>query len=196
MMRLLLVADSHGHGMASVIHRLDSAWMVMTVRVSGQTQEVRDRYIERLPEVRQFNPEAVILHVGHNNLSYHSYYNPDPDHVKEFFPSILEFVALLQGNHPSAIVIYSSVFPRSTGPRLTDGERHSYNKVASRYGCLTQSTCRQNGINFVLNGALWRSVRQAKENPTYFLEDGLHLRNSGQEIVARDWMQAFTTIGL
>jgi lysophospholipase L1-like esterase len=195
-MRLLLVADSHGRGMGSVVHRLDDSWMVMTVRVSGQTQDVKDRYLERLSEVRQFNPEAVILHVGHNNFSYHSYHNPDPDHVKEFFPSILEFVALLQGNHPRAKVVYSSVFPRSTGPRLTDGERHSYNKVASRYGCLTQSTCKKEGINFVLNGALWLSVRKAKENPTFFMEDGLHLLSSGQKIVARDWIKAVAGVGL
>ena len=116
--------------------------------------------------------------------------------MKEFFPSVLDFVALIQGNHPSARVFYSSVFPRSTGPLMTDGERHSYNKVASRYGCLTQSTCKQNGISFVLNGALWVSVRKARENSDYFLRDGLHLTKAGQEIVARDWLQAISSVML
>ena len=40
-MRLLLIADSHGRGMASVIHSVDKEWEVMTVRVSGQTEDVR-----------------------------------------------------------------------------------------------------------------------------------------------------------
>jgi lysophospholipase L1-like esterase len=193
-MQLLLVADSHGRGMASVIEGIDKDWEVMTVRVSGQTDDVRAQYVKSLPEIRHFNPETVILHVGHNNLSYHSHHNPDPEHVKEFFPSVLSFVSQLQANHPVARVIYSSVFPRSTGPLMSDSERHSYNKVASRYGCLTQSTCKQNGINFVLNGALWISVRKARENPVFFLGDGLHLRKAGQEIVARDWMQAIASL--
>jgi lysophospholipase L1-like esterase len=187
-MRLLLVADSHGRGMGSVIHRLNTDWTVMTVRVSSQTSAVRERYVQRLAEIRQYEPEAIILHVGHNDLSHHEYYNPTPKHVKDFFPSVLEFVRLLQGNHPSARVFYSSVFPRSTGPTMSDKERRSYNKLASRFGALTQSTCTKEEIRFMLNGVLWISVRQAKENPDFFLDDGLHLCKGGQEIVAREWI--------
>ena len=146
-MRLLLVADSHGREMGSVIRGINKEWTVLTVRVSSQTAAVRERYLQRLSEIRQFEPEAIVLHVGHNDISHHAYYNPDPKHVKDFFPAILEFVGLLQGNHPSARVFYSSVFPRSTGPNMNDKNRHSYNKLASRFGALTQSTCMREGIS-------------------------------------------------
>jgi hypothetical protein len=75
---------------------------------------------------------------------------------------------------------------------MSDKERRSYNKLASRFGALTQSTCTKEGIRFMLNGVLWISVRQAKENPDFFLDDGLHLCKDGQEIVAREWI---STVG-
>jgi lysophospholipase L1-like esterase len=188
-MRLLLVTDSHGIGMASMIHGLDKDWVVMTVRVSSQTEAVRDRYLQWLAEIRQFGPHRILLHVGHNDLNFHPYHNQDPQHVKELFPFILSFISLLKTNHPMASVWYSSVFPRSTGSRMNEDQKVSYNKLASRFGVLTQSTCRRERIDFTLNGVLWLSVSKAKENPDFFLEDGLHLSVSGQEVVARDWMK-------
>jgi lysophospholipase L1-like esterase len=188
-MRLLLVTDSHGIGMAKMIHGLNKDWIVMTVRVSSQTEAVRERYVQRLAEIHQFGPQKILLHVGHNDLNFHPYYNQDPQHVKELFPFILSFVYLLKANHPMAGVWYSSVFPRSTGPRMSEDQKISYNKLASRFGVLTQSTCRKENIEFTLNGVLWLSVRKARENPDFFLEDGLHLSVSGQKAVARDWMR-------
>jgi lysophospholipase L1-like esterase len=193
-MRLLLVTDSHGFGMASVIHGIDKEWVVMTVRVSSQIGEVRDRYLQRLAEVRQFGPQKILLHVGHNDLNYHPFHNLDPDHVKELFPHVLSFVTLLRINHPMSRVYFSSVFPRSTGPRMNEVQKISYNKLASRFGVLTQSTCKKEGIDFTLNGVLWLSVRKARENPNYFLGDGLHLSAPGQEVVARDWMKKMGNI--
>ena len=193
-MKLVIVADSHGRGMGSVIHGLDKDWIVLTVFVSGQTGAVRGRYLDRLSEIRQFEPDRIILHVGHNDLNFHPRHNQDPQFVKELFPFVLDFVSLLRSNHPTARVHYSSVFPRKVGPHMNDAERASYNKLASRYGCLTQSTCKKEGHRFMLNGVLWLSVRQARENTACFREDGLHLSAIGQEVVARDWMRELTGI--
>jgi lysophospholipase L1-like esterase len=193
-MKLLIVADSHGRGMATVIHGLNKEWIVMTVFVGGQTEAVRDRYLDRLTEIRQFDPSRIILHVGHNDLNFHPRYNQDPQFVKELFPVVLGFIHLLQANHPAARIHYSSIFPRTIGPHMNEVSRKSYNKLASRYGCLTQSTCRKEGHRFMLNGALWISVRQARENSDYFLEDGLHLSADGQKVVARDWIKELTVV--
>jgi lysophospholipase L1-like esterase len=135
-----------------------------------------------------FNPEAIILHIGHNNLWYHPLHNIHPQNIKDFFPFVLSFLALLRGHHPSAKIIYSSIFPRSVGPHLDKSQRGSYNRLAARYGALTQSTCRREEIAFVLNRVLWSSVRKGIEHRQYFLYDGLHLNTLGKKAVAEGWV--------
>jgi lysophospholipase L1-like esterase len=151
---------------------------------------VRIRYLLRVREAEIFNPETIILHIGHNDLWYHPFYNTHPQNVKDFSPFVQSFITLLREHHPSARIIYSSVYPRSAGPHLDESEKISYNKLAQRYGVLTQSTCKREGISLILNGTLWTSVRQGKENSEYFLADVLHLNTLGKKVVAVGWIEA------
>jgi lysophospholipase L1-like esterase len=189
-MRVLVVSDSHVYSMDAAILSVRKEWEVLSICHGRGSEAVRVRYMSRVGEAERFNPEAMILHIGHNDLWYHPFYNTHPQNVKDFSPFVQSFVTLLRDHHPSAQIIYSSVYPRSVGPHLDETEKRSYNKLPQRYGVLTQSTCKRKGISFILNGTLWSSVRQGKEISEYFLADGLHLNTLGKKVVAVGWIGA------
>jgi hypothetical protein len=140
-MRLLIVSDSHGRGLEAIIQRDYKDWNVMTVWVGAQLEYVRSKYYDQMQEVYEFNPTYVILHVGHNDIMYHPHHNDSPQHIKYYFPEVIEFLQLLQGYHPLTKVFYSTIFPRCEGYDMTAVEKRNYNVLAGRFGVQAKSTC-------------------------------------------------------
>jgi lysophospholipase L1-like esterase len=188
-MRVLIISDSHGYDMGAAMQAIRKEWIVHSICLGRSSEAVRLCYLSQFQETVEFRPEAVILHIGHNNLWYHHVHNTQPQNIKDYFPFVLSFISLLKGHHPSARIIYSSIYPRSVGPYMNDSERASYNRLAYRYGVLVQSTCKREGISFMLNGTLWISVRKGNENSSYFLSGGLHLNTLGKKAVAEGWIE-------
>jgi lysophospholipase L1-like esterase len=187
-MRILLVTDSHGRDMGTTIREVHSGWKIFTVRVGGVNTAVRASYLRRHRELRRFNPDRIILHVGHNDLQYHPYHNQSPEHGKYFFPSVLSFLALLMGNHPRATVFFSCPFPRTIGPGFTNDQRMVYNRTATRLGAMARSAANRSDFQCLLNGGLWKSVRKCQERPGILLPDGLHLSEAGRKVVVDGWI--------
>jgi lysophospholipase L1-like esterase len=187
-MRLLLVTDSHGRKMSTVLTVKRPDLIVYNIIVGRVNSTIQAKYDSRLRQVIRFRPDAVICHFGHNDLVHHPCHNAEPEHGKYFFPTVLQFVQRLEANHPMARIIYSSPFPRTVGPGLTAEQKLVYNREAVRFGAMARSSANQEGYECSLNGGLWLKVRKWLENPKYFLPDGLHLNELGQKVVADGWI--------
>jgi hypothetical protein len=141
-----------------------------------------------LTELKDFEPEAIVLHVGHNDLVHHHFHNPHPMQMQDFFPFAMKFVDYLQDHFPSCRVVYSSLFPRTLGPYMGQSLKIEYNKMAAKYGEMVESACTNQGKRFTLNKTLWYSFSDGIEHPVYFKPDGLHLNHIGKEVVVVEWM--------
>jgi hypothetical protein len=135
-----------------------------------------------------FRPDYVILHSGHNDVVFHPKYNPKPQHIKHFFHVILEFLHLLEENHPTARVIYSSLLPRGASSRMSEGEKDSYNRLACRFGVRATTSCQSEGFMVLQNFCMWKSVRQSIEDVSLLDEDGLHLNPLGKKTLIQFWI--------
>ena len=54
--------------MDTVVSGVDRRWRVMVVKIGRVTSAVMAIYSVQLELVRRFDPEGIILHVGHNDL--------------------------------------------------------------------------------------------------------------------------------
>ena len=187
-MRLLLIADSHGHGMEKALTTQRPDLVMLSIIVGSQSGAIQAQYARRLSAVQRFRPDAIIVHFGHNDMVLHPRHNPTPYHGKYFFPTVLGFVQVLRANHPLSRIIYSSPFPRTMSATMTVSQRFIYNRVAVRFGAMSRSSANQEGYECVLNSGLWLRVRKWIERPGNFLPDGLHLNPEGQRIVAEGWI--------
>jgi hypothetical protein len=191
-MRLLIVSDSHGRGLDAIIHRNYKDWTVMTVWVGAQLSYVRSKYHDQMQEIYEFNPTCAVLHVGHNDIMYHPRHNETPQHIKYYFPEVVDFLHLLQGYHPLTRVFYSTIFPRSEGYEMSAVEKKKYNVLAGRFGVRAKSTCANEGIGFIQNSCLWESLRQCEESSEMISRGGLHLSKEGQIQVVKEWIGILT----
>jgi hypothetical protein len=191
-MRLLIVSDSHGRGVEDIVRRDNKDWSVMTVWVGAQLEHVKAKHYAQMQEIYEFNPAYAILHVGHNDIMYHPQHNDSPKHIKYYFPEVVEFLQLLQGNHPLTKVFYSTIFPRSEGYDLSVVEKRNYNVLAGRFGVRAKSTCLREGVGFIQNSCLWTSLRQCEESSEMISSGGLHLSKAGQTNLVKEWLGTIT----
>jgi lysophospholipase L1-like esterase len=187
-MRLLIVSDSHGRAMDLAISSIDSRWRVMVVKFGRISSAVLGTYTVQLPLVTRFEPEAIILHIGHNDLVSHPRHNPRPQSLESFFPQVMHFAELLRVNHPRSRVVVSSLLPRTLGPFMDERRMREYNSLALEFGDKLEAACRLMRVIFTRNGVLWSSVEEERAHPVYFMGDGLHLSLLGREAVGRMWM--------
>jgi lysophospholipase L1-like esterase len=189
-MRILLLADSHGIGMDMKLMARISGSVVMSIQVSQRTSLIRRKYMIKLREVTRFRPDIVLLHTGHNDIMYHHVHNRHPTHLKYYFEELQRFCYVLRSNHPQALFVMSSAFPRTVGPYMDIVKKRQYNRLAVRFGAMVRSYAIQQNFGYVLNSELWVSIRQLEEHAGLFRTDGLHLTSAGQNIVADGWVVA------
>jgi lysophospholipase L1-like esterase len=192
-MRVLLIGDSNCRELSADFMALVPDISVRIVSVGRRTSLVRDEYMRQLPSLLVFMPEYIILHSGHNDVSYHWRYNTDPSRLEDFYPYLESFITRLHEDHPTAQMFVSSLFPRSTGPGFGEEARLIYNRLSVRCGELTRSSGNKHGYTALLNNPLWISVRKRAERSTMFMSDGLHLSPEGSRAVVQYWV---TRMGL
>ena len=130
-MRVLIISDSHGRGMAQYLES-DYQWFTRTVLVARTTTLVRDEYRNRLPGLQDFYPDAILIHVGHNDVERHPTHNPHPMVSLLAFTEIVRFMGEIEKDFPYSRIIYSSLFPRTTGSEWDRvRRRHTISKRAS-----------------------------------------------------------------
>ena len=189
-MRVLVLADSHGRDMDIAIREVDKNMDVRVIAHAGPTPRVWTRYLAREEEMIQFDPQCIVLHVGHNDLTFHPVHNINPIHPICVYPEIMGYFAKLEQRFPTARVIYSCVYPRTIGPYMDFEMKASFNHQIYQYGKGVIFNCKKREQRYVLNRVLWFSPRESREHPVYFLRDGLHLKDYGKVAVARGWVKA------
>jgi hypothetical protein len=187
-MRVLVVGDSHCREMAGDFAELVPDIPVLIVSKGRDTSLVRGEYFRQLAIVREFGPSHVVLHSGHNDLSYHWRYNVEPTRLEDFYPILEEFICILKSENPGALLYVSSIFPRCIGRGFTEADRLMYNRLCVRCGELTRSSGNKDGYSTMLNNPLWVSVRKRVERSELFMPDGLHLTKVGRRAIVQHWI--------
>jgi hypothetical protein len=159
--------------------------------VGASSRAVWTKFMEVLEEVRIFNPEWAIVHLGHNDVVYHPVRNLTPHHFFEIIPELMGYMNQMDGLLPGCKVIYSTMFPRSEGPYLEAECILTMNYyTVYLFGKSVQEKCSVSGRMYTLNTGLWFSPREGRHHAVYFMPDGVHLNNLGKDEVARGWIRA------
>jgi lysophospholipase L1-like esterase len=190
-MRVLVISDSHGKKLKNILEELKPGWLFMTLPIGGKTSEIRQNYLNHQVSITHFRPDVIVLHAGHNDLMAHPVHNKSPTFIKQYFPHLLAFVALVRGHFPTSNFYLSGLFPRKSSRRMTSDEALKYNKLARRFNEMVRSASKSIGFRRLLNCFLWGSVRQAIVDPQFLDEDGLHLNAVGRKALCVDWLKQF-----
>jgi hypothetical protein len=188
----MLITDSHGRELSGLVTGTYKGWSVFSVIVGQKTSAIRSCYESRMAAAVLFQPDYVVLHCGHNDVVYHPRYTKEPEHIKHFFPDILDFMHLLSANHPQSRIIYSSLLPRGIGPYMCKEDKDKYNKLACRFGVRATTSCGHAGFQVLQNFCMWKSVRKSTEDPTMLDEGGLHLSTLGRKSLVNFWISTIS----
>jgi hypothetical protein len=186
-MKVVYISSSHGRGMDSAFHSVDSTVKVMGIwrpgaKIGTLTQLVQSR----IHHVLQFQPTHIIIHSGHNDVNLHPTKNPHPRKAQEVLEDIAALATALSIMVPSAMVCYSAMFPRVTSRNFTTQQATSYNERAHRM----QRMAKKMGMNVISVRSLWISPRKYKGDPKWLEKwDGLHLTREGKIMVATVWLR-------
>jgi lysophospholipase L1-like esterase len=167
-------------------------YSVLTVRYGRKLPEVRGLYRRRLRSLRRFRPEAVVIHLGHNDIVLHSRYNQNPLFSTVVLHQVREMVEEVSSDFPGARIYVSSILQRVAGGGVRADEIDRYNRMARRFGEMVRSFGNKPESLFkgIVNRALWGRIARWEVLPRNHHEDGLHLNSEGKEILVRGWLRA------
>ena len=189
-MKLLLVGDSHCRELNEIFAELTSSITTYTVFVPRNINTITLKYRTEIQSINAFRPDVIVIHLGHNDLCYHSVCNQQPMSIDEFMGILETFLLKIRIDFPQSRIMYSSLLPRSVGPRMGFAQHLLYNLMAISFADQARARLNSLGYDFVSNESLWYSKQEGIEHPIFFGADGLHLRAVGQEFVARGWIEA------
>ena len=192
MTRMLYIASSHGKSMDWAIRHVDHRVQVKGIwKSGGKVLEMIEIVKKRMGEILRFDPDCIIIHLGHNDISYHYKFNPRPRKVKLVVEDLHVFYLALSFMMPNAKVVVSCPFPRVSSEEsgYTAKMAKGYNGEAVRASERLGSKKRDISTCFVKS--LWKRVKKDEGNSIYFQPcDGLHLLPAGKIVVAREWLRA------
>jgi lysophospholipase L1-like esterase len=190
-MRVLLITDSHGRGLSTKMERLDTRLSVLNIRVGAKLTSIRGVYRRKLGSIRDYQPEVVILHFGHNDLVPHARHNPNPLFLTAVIHQIQEFVTEVAANLPDVRIIVSSILPRMPANGFGNARTASYNRLARRFGEMIRGLGNRADSLFtgIVNRGLWgRIARSEPLGGCFHHSDGLHLNPEGKQLLVRGWL--------
>jgi lysophospholipase L1-like esterase len=188
-MKYLVIADSHGYGIASAMERLRKDVTVKTVTVGSTARHVWQQYLEERENLVAYGPDEVFVHMGHNDAVWHVRHNLKPKHPMEILSILLGYVRHLEEDFPGKRIWLSNMFPRVDGPKMAGPDRVDYNLMVYQYGLMMRDVLSTRGVRFVLNRSLWYCPSRGIAHGVYFRSDGLHLSAVGAEAVAEQWLK-------
>ena len=191
-MRVLIIADSHGYGIAAGMVKENDSVVVKVVSVGSIMSDVWSEYLTQRDMLQDFRPDHVYLHVGHNDLMWHPRHNRSPKHPKLVLSIIMGYEMRLREDFPGRRVWVSNPFPRSVSPPMTLSQKTDYNKMIFEMGSTMKAEFPARGIDFRLNTGLWFRPSQGREHPIYLRPDGIHLSIMGCTKVAVGWLKPIT----
>ena len=188
---MLLITDSHGRGLSTKMERLDTRLSVLNIRVGAKLSSIRGVYRRKLGSIRDYQPEVVILHFGHNDLVPHARHNPNPLFLTAVIHQIQEFVTEVSSNLPDVRIIVSSILPRMPADGFGITKAASYNRLARRFGEIIRGLGNKANSLFagIVNRGLWgRIARSEPLAGSFHHSDGLHLNSAGKNLLVRGWL--------
>jgi lysophospholipase L1-like esterase len=195
-MRVLLISDSHGHGLAREMETLEHGLRVMTIRKGRKIPAIRGMYRDKLRSIRRFHPEVVYIHVGHNDLVPHTLLNPRPLFITSILHQVRELVQEVAATLPGVYIVVSSILPRVTGGEFSSEAVGRYNRLAKRFGEMVRSASRGAGAFFlsIVNRIMWGRIARYEPLSGFHKRDGLHLNREGRKRMVRGWMSLLNAL--
>ena len=192
-MKILLVTDSHGRGLSSKMERMDRRLSVLNIRLGQRLSAIRGVYRRKLTSVQDYDPDVVILHMGHNDLVPHAKYNPNPLFMTSVIHQIREFVEEIISKLPRTTILVSSILPRVLGDHFGSVKVGCYNRLARRFGEMIRSFGNKKESKFhgVVNRGMWGRIARSEVLPgNHYHSDGLHLNAEGKKLLVQGWIRA------
>ena len=148
-------------------------------------------YHRELHAVNSFKPDFVILHTGQNELAYHISKNISPKDSTQTTIITISAATVLQSNHPKAVIIISSVFPRllTFKSSLRQQDLFHYNRTAERHSRRLQTEASKINVRVFMNNYMWKSKSDMKVKTHLYLRDGLYLNDAAKSYVITRWME-------
>jgi hypothetical protein len=196
-MKLLLVADLHGKNMQWELVGLKESLDVYPVVVARRTSTICGQYREELQDIVHYNPDMILMHMGHNDVVYHPEHNTSLLFITAAFHQQMELAYEISMNFPEAKLVISSMLPRGAGNGVTEEEARRYNRIAKRFGqMLVKESYSGEPPYFVtsLNRNIWESLSQAEANRSLFDFGRSHLTQAGKGVLARGWLEVMNTL--
>ena len=193
--RILVVGDSHCHGLDVVITDNFPNIQALSIARGKQIQGVQLHLMNHLHIARQFDPTLIIIHVGHNELAHHKLLNPYPLLSIPTAASTIALARQIQALFLNATIFLSAVLPRTIKMESSMDEAGTlrYNKVAKKHGQRIRTEARRAGFQHLINQCMWEGISRAKEDSTLFRQDGLHLNPKGRSTLTASWINAIST---
>jgi lysophospholipase L1-like esterase len=196
-MRLGIIGDSHCREAESHITNINSSISVYTLCAPDKVPFIRFRFRLTLHLIQAFNPDAIVIHAGHNDMARHPFYNPRPRISRDVTTDLIQLAQEIHGHFPHAKIVLSSILPRkitpasSLNPELTA----KYNKLAVRHGLRLRTAATAHGFTTNLNMFMWAHVYKYEANTQFICSDGVHLTSEGTKELARSWIiSAYPTL--
>ena len=193
MTRLLLVGDSHTKYMQPIFTSCVPKNQTITtfpIQLGQGVNAIASKYRDKLQEIYHYDPTVAIIHVGHNSMVFHHYYNRNPQHPRIVGNDTLNLASEVLLNFPHCKTFISTVYPRTATDNslLSPQDVSSYNQKVKRHAQYLCSITRNTSLIVLKNMCLWTQVSRAIENPDHFDIDGLHLTKAGKKAVIQEWL--------
>jgi lysophospholipase L1-like esterase len=191
-LKVLIVGDSHCWDLGHLINeRYGDNFDAIAISRGRSISLISEVFVRDLHSTLEFDPDITILHAGHNDLTYHHYWNKHPKLSKPTAVETIDLANLIQSHLPKTLIFLSAVFPRTPAYDSTLSEENTikYNKVAKRHGLRIRTMANYNGYYSMLNNCMWRVVSNAQEQESLFFPDGLHLTSDGKNAVVDGWIK-------
>ena len=192
MLKLLIIGDSHCKSdILSHLKQIVPDILIFCISVGGQIDEITQRYSDRYDAIVDFDPTAIIIHLGHNDLTFHHTHNKDPSTSKIVTVDTLEFTMDVVRNIPSTPLAISSVLPRTftDSSLLSECDVQAYNRKAKRHGQRLVTEGKKIHTPIILNNRFGKRISRAEEHSNLYLPDGLHLNTEGLDALATSWIE-------
>jgi lysophospholipase L1-like esterase len=189
-MNILLVGDSHCYDMGDIMKGSSKQIKVLSIIKGDKIHVIKDEYIKRLATIRNFRPDKIIIHCGHNDMSYHPRYNLIPRISRDVTIDSVNFATRVQHDNPLAKVFLSSILPRkhTYSSCLSEEQTLTYNKLAVRHGLRLKKKAAEVDLEVLLNTFMFKRVYKFEEKKELIWDDGLHLNAEGKGVLANGWM--------
>ena len=183
-MRLLYISSSHGRGMDLALSNVNCSINVMPLWLPhGRVGTIHRLVDNEKTKICSFDPDFIIIHLGHNDVNHHPQENPHPTSVLVMLDGVVELVDRLKALVPLAIVFFSAIFPRCSTPSFVNESCRRYNQLAHKI----VPSSKKKGLEVIKSPSeLWTS--RTRGNKDFYMHDGLHLNEEGKRAVATKWL--------